>query len=80
MRDAAVLVRAEAGLNHLVSEMASASDGTATLFLEHPRVAVTIDLNRGARGNSAGGADAAYVARPSADARGDRFDRARTKR
>jgi hypothetical protein len=50
MRDAAVMVRAEAGLNHLVSEMAAASDGTATLFLDHPRVAVTIDVNRGAVG------------------------------
>jgi len=50
MRDAAVMVRAEAGLNHLVSEMAAASDGTATLFLEHPRVAVSIELNRSEAG------------------------------
>jgi hypothetical protein len=50
MQDAAVMVRAEAGLNHLVSEMSVASDGTATLFLEHPQVAVTIDESRGAAG------------------------------
>lgn len=50
MRDAAVMVRAEAGLNHLVSEMSVASDGTATLFLDHPQVAVTIDESRSAAG------------------------------
>jgi hypothetical protein len=50
MRDAAVMVRAEAGLNHLVSEMSVASDGTAVLFLDHPQVAVTIDESRSAAG------------------------------
>jgi hypothetical protein len=46
VQDAAVMVRAEASLNHLVSEMSVASDGTATLFLDHPQVAVTIDESR----------------------------------
>jgi len=50
MRDAAVMVRAEAGLNHLVSEMSVVSDGTATLFLDHLQVAVMIDENRSAVG------------------------------
>jgi hypothetical protein len=50
MRDAAVMVRAEAGLNHLISEMRVASDSTATLFLEHPQVSITIDENRSAAG------------------------------
>ena len=50
VQDAAVMVRAEAGLNHLVSEMSVASDGTATLFLDHPQVAVTIDESRSAAG------------------------------
>jgi hypothetical protein len=45
LRDAAVLVRAEAGLNHLVSEMETKSDGTATLFLEHPQASLAIQLN-----------------------------------
>jgi hypothetical protein len=50
VQDAAVMVRAEAALNHLVSEMTVGSDGTATLFLEHPQVAVTIDESRSAAG------------------------------
>jgi hypothetical protein len=50
MRDAAVMVRAEAGLNHLVSEMRTESDGTATLFLDHPQLAVTINENRSVTG------------------------------
>jgi hypothetical protein len=50
VQDAAVMVRAEAGLNHLVSEMRVASDGTATLFPDHPQVAVTIDESRSAAG------------------------------
>jgi cell division septal protein FtsQ len=48
VRDATVLVRAEARLNHLVSEMKTASDDTATLFLDHPQAAIVIDLNRDA--------------------------------
>ena len=50
IQHAAVMVRAEAGLNHLVSEMTVAPDDTATLFLEHPRLAVTIDMSRSAVG------------------------------
>lgn len=50
VQDAAVMVRAEAGLNHLVSEMSVASDGTATLFLDHPQVAVTIDESSSSTG------------------------------
>jgi hypothetical protein len=50
VRDAAILVRAEAGLNRVVSEMAIAPDDTATLFLEHPQTSVVIDMNRGAAG------------------------------
>jgi len=46
MQDAAVMVRAEADLNQLVSEMKAGADGTATLFLEHTRAAVVIDVNR----------------------------------
>jgi len=48
--DSAILVRAEAGLDRIVSEMAIAPDGTATLFLEHPQTSVVIDLNHGADG------------------------------
>jgi Cell division protein FtsQ/DivIB, C-terminal len=44
--DAAVMVRAEADLNQLVSEMKAGPDGTATLFLEHTRAAVVIDVSR----------------------------------
>jgi cell division septal protein FtsQ len=50
VRDATVLVRAEARLNHLVSEMETAADDTATLFLEHPQTAIVIDLNHDAAG------------------------------
>lgn len=46
MQDAAVMVRAEADLNQLVSEMKAGPDGTATLFLEHTRAAVVIDVSR----------------------------------
>jgi hypothetical protein len=46
MQDAAVMVRAEADLNQLISEMKAGSDGTATLFLEHTRAAVVIDVSR----------------------------------
>ena len=48
LRDSAILVRAEAGLNRVVSEMAVAPDDTATLFLEHPQTSVVIDMNRDA--------------------------------
>jgi hypothetical protein len=50
VRDAAILVRAEAGLNHIVSEMAIESGGNTTLFLENPPASVIIDLDRGAAG------------------------------
>ena len=43
---AEALVRAEAGLGAVVSEMRIATDGTATIFLEHPRIEVAFDLNR----------------------------------
>jgi hypothetical protein len=43
---AEALVRAEASLSAVVSEMRIASDGTAAIFLEHPRIAITFDLDR----------------------------------
>ena len=43
---AEALVRAEAGLGAVVSEMRIATDRTATIFLEHPRIEVTFDLDR----------------------------------
>ncbi len=43
VRDAAVLVRAEAGLSRLVSEMRVESDGTAALFLDRARMEIVFD-------------------------------------
>jgi hypothetical protein len=43
---AEALVRAEAGLGAVVSEMRIDPDGTATIFLEHPRIQVAFDLDR----------------------------------
>lgn len=43
---AETLVRAEANLGAVVSEMRLATDGTATIFLEHPRIQVAFDLDR----------------------------------
>lgn len=45
---AEALVRAEAGLGAVVSEMRIRRDGTATLFLEHPRIEVAFDVDRAA--------------------------------
>jgi hypothetical protein len=42
---AAVMVRAEAQLSHLVSEMSVADDGTAALYLDHARTSVIFDLD-----------------------------------
>jgi hypothetical protein len=44
---AAVMVRAEAQLAHLVSEMTVADDGTAALYLDHTRTSVIFDLDAG---------------------------------
>lgn len=47
--DAAALVRAEAALGAVVSEMRiDGDDGTAAIFLEHPRIVVTFDVDRAA--------------------------------
>ena len=46
--DAAALVRAEAALGAVVSEMRVDGDGTAAIFLEHPRIAVTFDVDHAA--------------------------------
>ena len=43
---AEALVRAEAGLGAVVSEMRIDPDGTATIFLEHPRIQVAFDIDR----------------------------------
>jgi hypothetical protein len=42
---AAVMVRAEAQLSHVVSEMTVADDGTASLYLDHARTTVIFDLD-----------------------------------
>lgn len=44
--DAAVLVRAEAQLSEIISEMRVDDDGTASLFLERERTEIVIDLDR----------------------------------
>ncbi|HEY1851657.1 MAG TPA: cell division protein FtsQ/DivIB [Candidatus Binataceae bacterium] len=46
--DAAALVRAEAALGSVVSEMRIDSDGSATIFLEHPRIEITFDVDHAA--------------------------------
>lgn len=43
---AAALVRVEADLSKMVSEMKIGADGTATFFLDRPRLALTLDLDR----------------------------------
>ena len=43
---AEALVRAEAGLGAVVSEMRIGTDRTATIFLEHPRIEVAFDIDR----------------------------------
>lgn len=43
---AAVLVRAEAQLSEIISEMNVGDDGTASLFLERERTEVVLDLDR----------------------------------
>jgi cell division protein FtsQ len=43
---AEALVRAEAGLGAVISEMRIDTDRTATIFLEHPRIQVAFDLDR----------------------------------
>lgn len=42
---AAVMVRSEAQLSHMVSEMNIDGDGTASLYLDHARTAVVVDLD-----------------------------------
>lgn len=44
--DAALLVRAEAQLSILVSEMRLANDGTASLFLDRARMEIVVDLDQ----------------------------------
>ena len=44
--DAAVLVRAEAQLSDIISEMRVGDDGTASLYLDRERIAVVVDLDR----------------------------------
>ncbi len=46
--DAAVVVRAEAELSKIISEMRIDDDGTASLFLDHPRTEIDIDLSNSA--------------------------------
>jgi len=48
IEDAALLVRAEAELSEVVSEMNVGDDGTASLFLERSRTEVMIDLGQAA--------------------------------
>lgn len=45
VEDAGVLVRAEAALSKLISEMRVSDDGVATLFLEQPRMALVLDVD-----------------------------------
>ena len=44
--DAAVLVRAEAQMSNLISEMRVDNDGTASFYLDRARMAVVVDVNR----------------------------------
>jgi hypothetical protein len=46
VRYAAILVRAEAGLSKLISEMNVSSDGTAALFLDRVPTEIRIDIGR----------------------------------
>jgi hypothetical protein len=45
---AGILVRAEADLSEVVSEMWAGADGRATLFLDRPRIEVTLDVDNSA--------------------------------
>jgi hypothetical protein len=45
---AAALVRAEADLGSVVSEMRIDTDGAATIFLEHPRIEISFDIDHAA--------------------------------
>jgi cell division septal protein FtsQ len=45
---AGILVRAEADLSEVVSEMWAGVDGRATLFLDRPRIEVTLDVDNSA--------------------------------
>lgn len=42
---ASVLVRAEAGLSEMASEMSVGDDGAATLYLDHPPIAIALELD-----------------------------------
>jgi hypothetical protein len=46
--DAAVVVRAEAELSKIISEMRINDDGTGSLFLDHPRTEIDINLTNSA--------------------------------
>ena len=46
LADAAILVRAEAQMSSLVSEMRIDDDGTASFYLDRERMAVVVDLDR----------------------------------
>jgi hypothetical protein len=46
LNDAAILVRAEAQMSSLVSEMRIDTDGTTSLYLDRERLAVMIDLDQ----------------------------------
>jgi hypothetical protein len=45
LEDAATLVRAEAALSEMVSEMRADGDGVATVFLDHPRLPILVTLD-----------------------------------
>jgi hypothetical protein len=46
LEDAAILVRAEAQMSSLISELRIDSDGTASFYLDRERMAVVLDLDR----------------------------------
>ena len=46
LEDAAILVRAEAQMSSLISELRIDSDGTASFYLDRERMAVVVDLDR----------------------------------
>jgi hypothetical protein len=45
LEDAATLVRAEAALSEVVSEMRADGDGVAAVFLDHPRLPILVTLD-----------------------------------
>ncbi len=45
LEDAATLVRAEATLSEMVSEIRADGDGVATVFLDHPRLPIMVTLD-----------------------------------